>query len=361
MLTIYILIIALNLLCFLFKMNNKIVILISFVLVWMLVGGNILSADVSNYTSLYTIAPTKGLSLEYGYTLLEKLGNSLGLEYPVFRLIFAIPPVVLLYYFVKMNIGTNAHLFIIFYLSYLVIMDAEQIRNFSAVTIILFSTLFYLDESKSKKYRIYSLLIAFLLAFTLHVTIIFYILFLIYYSKNNKFWTVFFLFNTFLIVVILLFNNNQIPYMENFINDIDDWRLKKYLSSTTNFGFLVPIILSVFNTIWAFCLADKKELFSNKEKNFLEFTLFINIVSFVFTPVYMMNINFYRLVRNLLYFNLVSLQLNVNSNEIGFSRKMFLITISIIINMSWFVYDFILTDHVDNVLIPILTKNFFFN
>lgn len=362
MVGLYIIIIMLNFFSLFVKKGNKIILLSSFIFIWIIIGGNIASADVSNYISLYFQSVNKEYSLEFGYTFLEKLGNNVGFEYAIFRLLIAIPPVILLYFFLEKVVGKNEnkHLFLLFYMSYLLIMDAEQIRNFIATTFVLNGLALAIKTNLSRFRKKLSLLFSFGIAFSVHVTSVFYMIFVTYFFKKRKNWLYSLLFFSILFTVVLILNNNQLPYLEIIIKKIDDARLYKYLSSLTNWGYLVPVFLSIIDLFWAYIMKKINDSTTEiLDNNIYEFNVYINLLSFIFIPVYMMNINFYRLVRNLLYFNFACAQLIWNNKKISSANKLLSLVMGIVVVFVWFYYDFIFTDHIENVFKPILNYNFF--
>lgn len=338
------------------------------------------SMDYINYERRYDniMNVHLGYNIQFGYTIIQKIGVMLGLNFFWFRFVVIAICLGALYYFVIRRYSENANYVLSFYLMYPMIIDSEQLRNFIAMTIVLCSI--GLLKKYDNLYRmIYVGLVA--IAATFHTAFLLYIpLIFVRHHKKNKF-TKFLVIVSILLMGMMFLNNNQVPFANIIIGAVDDRRVTRYLSSSTTLGFIMPLVLTLSSIIlvyWAKKISDKELSFIEYEKsyknnlqgyahkcllenNFITLVFWINLLSSVFFPFFMITIQFYRLPRNLLILNIITYCIAQNKlKRESLHRLTYNFTIVASMFM-WLFIDLVYTTTPDRVIIPFFLNNLFLN
>jgi hypothetical protein len=377
-----------TLLCFLnfiyafTKKRSKLLIFITMAGIILLIGGagpNYSSfnhsRDYINYSISYANAEHINIfdNYNFGYNLLMKIGNLLNLDFFIFRLLIITICLILIYNFIIKKYSLNNHYVLLMYLAYPLIIDSEQLRNFIAMTL-MFIALQYLKNKSFKNNVKYLLLI--LISSSFHFAFMLYSLFLLKGMKNRKLLIKLLIFTTLIFTFIAVINNNNIPFLNLIIGVIEDDKVIGYLTSKTNLGYLMPILLhslSVLLLYWSsriikrkstlICHNSKENLLNNiqQELSYVDLVLWINIICILFFPLFIINLQFYRLIRNLLILNFVVYSIASYRLKLRTFYK-FLFNTSVIISVAlWFYLDLIIRTNPESVLIPFFTQNFFLN
>lgn len=333
------------------------------------------SRDYLNYSISYANIEHISIFNDYhiGYNLLMKIGNFLHLDFFIFRLLVITICLILIYNFIIKKYSLNHHYVLLMYLLYPLIIDSEQLRNFIAMTL-MFIGLQYLKNKSFKNNIKYLFLI--LISASFHFVFLLYSLFLLQGMKNRKLLIKLLIFTTLIFIIVAVINNNDIPFLNLIIDSIEDDKVIRYLTSKTNFGYLMPILLhslSVLILYWSsriikrkatlICNNSKETHLNNiqQELSYVDLVLWINIICILFFPLYVINLQFYRLIRNLLILNFVVFSIASYSLKPRTFYK-FLYNISVIISITlWFYLDLIIRTNPESVLIPFFTQNFFLN
>jgi hypothetical protein len=378
----YLFVIGLNLVFAFRKEHSKKVAILSLILILLLMGGagpNYSgNPDYANYKRNYENVGSNNKTvfddIFIGFNILMKIGNLFNISFVYFRFIIISLCLILIYHFIIKKYAYNYNYIILFYMLYPMIIDSEQLKNLIAFTFLFIGISFLIKNTFKNK--IYFTIFLFL-ASSIHLAFILYLpLILINSSYKNKFIRfIFFLF--IFITLLIIVNNNQIPFINYLLEYIDNNRLQVYLLSKTNYGFLIPFSLNIINIILVFLsrkiivnnnkqirkysnnsnITYKKQYDIKRDYLFVDFVFWINIISIVFFPLYIKSITFYRLSRNLIIlninsFSIASIRLRKNSiNKLIFNLFVFL---NIFI---WFYSDLIVTTSINSVLIPFFLRN----
>jgi hypothetical protein len=261
---------------------------------------------------------------------------------------------------------------------YPMIIDSEHFCNFIAMTILLFSVRFLERNLFMDKIKFLTLI---LIAASIHTAFIFYVpLILVNTNNKNKLVKGIAISTVFLTIVTFL-NNNQVPFLHLLINFFDEERVRRYLSSRTNFGFLIPVVLHLISIIivaWSRKIVIRKNLKTNMigESNYcinekkkirvtdieiINLIFWINIIGILFFPLFMMSLTFYRLARNLLILNFIVYSIASSKLKRGSVYKFIFNSMVIVSVFVWLISDLVITTSPERVLIPFFTQNLFFN
>ena len=126
---------------------------------FLLMGTNFINADYFNYEAMYNAAvyadmedvlsPVRamflGMARDPGYALLNYIGNIVGLDYSMFRLITSCFYLLLLYQFI-IKYKVNTSLVLVLYLIYPFLMDIIQVRNFFIESLLICAMYLYIKN-----------------------------------------------------------------------------------------------------------------------------------------------------------------------------------------------------------------------
>lgn len=305
------------------KRSNQIVTVVSLLLIYLFMAGAgpfyPFIADYHRYIVHYDSAMNNSIfsTQQFGYHALMKLGNIAGLPFDIFRLIVMAVCLFMLYKWVIKRYKVNANYIIALYMGYGLIMDSEQFRNWIALTVLLVG-LHFLESDRAIDKGKFILILG--IATSFHISFIFYMPLIFVNGKQRNYKITIFAILSLLIALIIILNGNQIPYQQRIVQAIGDRRVENYLSSTTNFGWIIPAFLHATSIVLSFWsrkiiqnkhyyfspnfeandpLYEEKKLIQN-ELNIANMIFWINIAMTMLFPIYIINVQFYRLMRSLL-------------------------------------------------------------
>lgn len=349
----------------LFKKHGvKLIYVLSVIYLWIFVSGDISSNDIMNYYWGYITASTAEISVDFGFHILERIGSTIGLSYRSFRMILSAISILLISSTVK-KYSDQINFVLFFYFIYSIFMDTVQFRNFVAFSIIIYSIRFLVE--KKGRYN-FKFIIGVLIASSIHISNIVYLIFLII-PKINKIKIYFILFIS-LYLIAFFFLNNQINFIPKLLSlfSFEDPRTLNYFSTTANVGFLVPFVLHIFSTLiikLSVNIVDKQLNDTNEYKDkaigFIEFCYYMNLITISFFPLYLLNLEFMRLTRNLIIINLIANSIAFNAlhkNKLNQSIYFTIVKLSILM---WFFYESVINQHYNDVFLNLLNNNYFLN
>jgi len=386
---LYFIFLFLNLIFAYRKKSSKLLTICTLVFIFLLIGGAGASYvgqnDYINYRISYDRVGVGDYfgNAEVGYVTLMKIGNFLQLDFFIFRLLITALCLFIIYYFIIKRYANNYNYVLLIYMIYPMTIDSEQFRNFIGLTILLFAIRFLENNSFKNKVKYIALV---LIASSIHAGFFLYLVLLLVNTNNKNRLAKGIAIVTIVLCIIAFLNNNEIPFLNLFLSFLENEKVVRYLTTQTNYGFLIPFSLHTINFIMIFwarriiILSEKKSTLNNmiysendcsvktlrKDKKisdlmFINMIYWINIIGIVFFPLYMMSITLYRLSRNFLILNLI-----VYSIASGrFSNRnvtKFLFNLNVIISVIiWLIMDLYIKTSPERVLIPFFTKNIFFN
>lgn len=345
------------------KKINSFFFFLSFISIYLLMSGYRNSSGLSNDLSYNQIDYNKivnGIesSYEIGFYFIMKLGSFFTDDFYLFRSYSLGFFLILLFYAIK-KWASSPHYVISLFCSYLIILSSEQLRYFFAFVIfcISISILVYSNNPRKRLYFNILLILASLIHFSFIVYIIFNIEKLSFSKKREKRIAI----TVILFCIIIFLNNNKIPGLTYLLKYNNNYKISIYMGQKTNLGFLLPFILqatSIVLTLWAYKLSSK----SNQLRTII-YPLHIyklNLLAIVFFPLFMLQLTFYRLIRNLLILNYFLYSDIIISKAVNFKNRLLFssgVFMSIII---WFIVDLFITSPAKSLLIPFFTENIYF-
>lgn len=384
---VYFLTIICNFFLLLSRKKSKVITFLSLLVIIVLMSGTgsnyNFPSDYFNYFNQYQINSngidflniqdgTTLLSSEIGMNILMRFGNLLNLDFETFRFGMFSLCIFIIYCVLSAKFNINYHYVLLFYLTYPIILDSEQLANFIALTLLIIGFGWLLREEKLS-----SILFIFfvLLASLIHSSFIVYIPLIAIKLTNKKYLVRCVVFISILLIIATVLNNNQIPYISLLINNLGDSRSAIYLVNSTRLGYFFPILLFSINLIMIFVsnkllskqisLGETISSSNNSEisqvKKIVENVYWIYLVSIIYIPLFIMNINFYRLIRNYLLVNIMvySLTSRYLKNTKGERWTYNIIAyLSIII---WGYIDLVVLNNPSNLLLNFFTNNSFLN
>lgn len=177
----------------LLKKNSKFVFIALLGVLWILFAFTMGNTDYENYKVVYDnidrefiLQYYKGLANESGFRLLYRIFFAMGFSYEVFLIVFAFVGLFLLSK-VVWKYSMNPNVVMVLYFLHPFAIDSVQIRSFMAVSIVLYFLQFLID---GKKWGTQKYLVGVLLATTIHVSSIFFVILVLikFFSVRQCFW-----------------------------------------------------------------------------------------------------------------------------------------------------------------------------
>lgn len=164
----------------LLKKNSRFVFIAFIGLLWILFAFTMGNADYNNYKSIYENIDREfilqqyyeGLANESGFRLLYQLFHWIGFSYEMFLLIFSLAGLYLLSK-VVWKYSMNPNVVMVLYLLHPFAIDTIQLRSFMAMAIVIYCLQYLVDGDR---WGIQKYLIGVLIASTIHVSAIFYVI-----------------------------------------------------------------------------------------------------------------------------------------------------------------------------------------
>lgn len=348
------------------KKNSKALNVVFVILCFILMAGNSGSGDVVNYKRSYDRALESGTHFEFIFYQFERICNILHFSFFEFKFIYYLCFIVLLIKFIFSNSPLPCYVFA-FYGMFGMFYDAEQMRN--AVGAIIFclsiSTLAYEEHGKVIKYIV---LVA--VAALFHQSFWIYLIFLFIYvdKKVAKKIAVATASISLLVCVYMFANNNQLPLLNVFLNFFSgNIKIVRLLQARTSLGFLVPFTKALMSALAIIIPTHliQKSVESSKvlcciaegQRAYVNIMYKINVISFVFFPLYMLSTETYRFSRNLLLPNLVAQSILVRYLPKKNRYRILIIGLQFITMLYWFYWD--IGIKMDEILIPLFRDNIY--
>lgn len=325
--------------------------------VLLIITSNRVGTDIINYYNWYV--REQETTREPLYTFLRIKAHQSGMSFYVFRTILsAITGVLPCMICRKYKIPITY--FMCLYMPSLLFADSMQFRNAMAIYIMIPATFLLLMGNYGIRNKLF-FIICVCIAAQLHTSFYCYFLFLLMTSKRKKTYAkVIFLLGIGLLLVSVL-NHRTVP----FINTIYRWILsggdsRTYLYSGGHMIFLYPMIVHLFSTglLWYYAqFWDGPS--DNIEKKYIDFINTINLIFFVFVPLTMMSTTFYRYLRNMYMFDIVSAYFLIRN--LKYTKKSDLIFINMFcVSLLWLFFMIGIYSTTEIIINPIFKEGVWF-
>jgi hypothetical protein len=357
--------------------KNKYVYYILLIFLWILSSFNIEIADKSNYYYDYLIASYNYgfTNTEFGFQILCKFANYLGISFQVFLGIYFFIGLLLISKTI-LKFTRNSGYVLGLYFIYPFIIDVAQIRNFMAMSITIYA-IPYLASNKKKDFVKY--LILQILAISFHYSAVFYLSFLLIKKFNIK--QIIKIVTT-ITVLGSIFNALLPTYIVNIFPFLEQ-KMHRYTQSGvsiyTKIGMLTYLSVGMILVYiaWRSLHQNNKRLktlemtnMENKDKKMELYDKFplgvadvilkVNIIMFIIYPFLFYAYEYIRVYRNILILNYI-----LFANVISFRKKTllkdFVYRIAILFFVTASFWYFIYYQFSNTVFFPLFQNNYFFS
>lgn len=295
-----------------FRKDSKFIAILIFMFAWILVGWNYDSPDMENYVWKYEASDSwfgalvGTNSVEPGYSFLCYLGNELGLSFMTFKQILAAISYFLISCFV-FRVGKSYALIAACYLASFFLIDVIQIRNFFAMSVLLFGFR-YLLGSKIDKIDTVKYVLCVLVASSIHISMVFCLLFLIGRKPINV-WLILVLVSAVFLLKASIFGF--------FTTSLDTEKVARYEGLSSLTGGLFNAFIFCAN---AFFIAWVNSRHKGKNEKILSFPdgLILNncnLLLLVVIPFLFDNGSYSRLLKDVLIANYAFLSIRLRGKE----------------------------------------------
>ena len=282
---------------------NKIIKIIPLFFIFIVFSFSTNNPDIKNYENIYLYLSQTGnysySGVEIGFSLLMKFSVFLGLDYYGFLIILGTITTMLLYNF-TVKYSNNPSIVLIMYIIFPFFLEVVQIRNYLASLIVLNAITFLI----SKKYFKYCVAIIFASLF--HTTSLFYLLFvLVFFSKKKLLYIVLSITGIYVVIQKYIFPKLLllIPNGTKYIVYMDNAKI------TTTILFIIyffcSLILILNLSRGAYALNNQFNHLTDKQLSMIEMIEKINIIIVFSFALIALDINFFRLYRNIIILNYI--------------------------------------------------------
>lgn len=285
--------------------------ILMFFLLVVLMGGSISNIDYSIYENMYNL---NNFTKDIGFGVLINISNTIGLNFLVFKLIISLFGLSLIYHSLG-KLKISKYYFSILYLIYPFFFDVVQIRNFLTMAIVVFAISLQI-KNKSRKTITFIFLI--LIAASIQKIALAYLpIILVSNRHKNK---LSYLITGILITssMALVLSGNASNVVSQVINYVSNYfvGLENYVEVNTELGWIISIFQQVMNVFLVFSskkifislnkntLENVEETLINKQYKFIQLILNINILMLLYVPLFTIDENFTRIIRNIMVINL---------------------------------------------------------
>lgn len=321
--------------------RSKVLTFLILLFAWVLIGWNYDNSDYAAYQNFYIHNSDFIGLMEPGYLLLCGLFDSLGFDYVSFRIITS-GFVICIYLYIILKYACYNCCVAACYLAFLLILDVTQIRNFIAFSFVFLglTILIYGHNNVRLKYILFVIL-----ASLIHVSSIFYLLFVnIRRRKYSIYWFIV------LFIIELLVVKGLPAMLGEYISD----KFQDYSHETSLFTISVASLIQLFNVYYIYivgkstvaCLSD-----SERANTFYN----MNLLLLFMIPFYLDTLTYMRIFRNISILNFIYITNALSVQK----RNIFLKTIIFLMYASYFLLLVRFMHNFENVFTPVFEYNNF--
>lgn len=364
---IYIALIIMCVLGIALKSRNTIIQIAIIFIISYLAGRGANTLDTINYYISYQQAPFLSFmdTYEPGYLLLEKIGLFLNFDYIQFRIVLFFILLVILNKALKNITSKRVFFFYLFYSMYFIFIDTVQVRNFIAFSLVLYGLSFLIKKVDNKSIFKYVLYV--MIASTIHISSLLYLVFLVLVLKNRKKIAAIIVSLSLIGCLFVFFEFININIVKNIISYISGGadRSSNYGESSVKLGFLIAFGLHIFSIFFmyltvnniskerkAHAINGSNDSFIIAKEHVAKTVSFINIIGIVYFPLYMFNLEFIRIARNIFMLNLIVYSLMFFKYRYINYQRSIIFSFTVILTILWFYYNFIYTELASEIITP---------
>ena len=282
------------------------------------------------------------------FALMNQFFYKLGFPYALYKGIFYVFGYSVILISLR-KLDMNVYLAFFLYLISIFFVDVIQFRNFCG-TVFLIGGVALLLKGSIKNKLLYLVFLAIATAF--HNSFLVYLIFLCPLPKKKKYkkffiGTYFFLVS--LIFAFFFFNKGLVLELFLKFSFIDSQKFDTYSSTITKSGSLIVFGSQLFTIVMLYACGKKINPQNAKQKDLLCLILYLNVFALCFSILAIIDLNFYRLIRNLVLINLGSLTifLKYTKKSINFPRFA-----AFCYPILWIAINFVLLHSFNSILLP---------
>lgn len=291
------------------KKRSLCIAVILLILLIILMGGNSDNIDYTIYNNMYN---SSFFYKDIGFGILINISKFIGLDINYFRLMISIIGLLLIHKSLIKMTSQKYYFFYLIYFIYPFLFDVVQVRNFLAMSIFIFATTF-LIENRLKNKLIYILLIICAASIQKVALVYLLVILVVDFEGNKKIYK----YGILIIIgfsIILGLNKSLTLTVIRSLAGIYPSALKgidSYMSVNTNYGWIISWFQQIINF---FIIAQINKYINlessdvtNKQRRYIKLIYNINLLMFVFLPLYVLDENFTRIFRNVMPLNWIAL------------------------------------------------------
>lgn len=275
-------------------------------------------ADFMSYNNIYNSITDKDFhQTGYGWYVLNNLGRTFGLDYNHYKMWTIIIAGCCIWMVSRILVGEGANIIAGLYLLYPALLDTVQLRFYTAMTIVLIGILFLV---KQRQWSTTIFIVFVLVAYTIHSSAIFYIVFAFYpiidkISDKLKYVIVG-------ISILLVIFKSKLLSLVYYVANV---RQLQYLDSaygiTSGSSYLlaiaiISIVVMYFINNRILMLVNSNSLFSDSDKQTVSTIRGISLMMFLLIPLVILSGEFFRVFRIIFILSYISIAiLSKNSNS----------------------------------------------
>lgn len=331
---------------------------LSFVLLmtmWVLFWGSQGIADQAIYMFRYSRIGDLTLSVwdyEFGFRFLMKIASQAGLNYRQFLMVVSSLGLLLIVSTVK-KLSPKPQIVYALYFIFPLMLDIVQVRYFLAMSIFIYALRFLIKPSPKNILNYVALIVV---ASLFHFTLLFFVgvIFFVFMKENI-------LLRIILIVTIAGLFLSYTGFLSTAVDlltfAIPFEMLETYFLRKVRFGFLEKFFVQIsVILIMEFYYRYIKS--RNSFDAYCNIVRNLNIISLILFPLYIYDVNFFRLFRILYIPNYIVISLAIDRSNT--TKRFQLILLSIFLALSLFMYHIFLNSR-ESVFWPLFENNFVFN
>jgi hypothetical protein len=328
------------------------------ILMWIFFWGNTYNPDYFTYLNLYNSnSGHLTTSLESGFIFLIKISNLMGLSYNMFLLFFSLIGLFLIHSTIKLYTSNFNYIYLLYFI-FPFFFDVVQIRNFMVMAIVFYSTRYLMNTNFLSKLKF---LILILFASSIQIISLVYLPFILVNIKSKKRESFIQLVSIFSIIlsILILLNNKQIPFLYDLIKLTGISKLEIYFNTKTNFGFLIYWFIQLISFTIAYITKRYYNQYTRDSNNNYKLIILnyqVQLLSFIYLPLFLLNSNFIRIIRNLLLLNYLSISITKDCIK-NRNIKLFYIIITLLFVL--ILYVLLLFSYNDSIIRAIIDNNIF--
>lgn len=354
-----------NLLLALTKKHSKIIAIFLLLFMWLLFWGNTMNPDYDFYANLYLDIARGAIvfdkvNIEPGLVLIMKLCSLLGLNYNGFLALTSLCCYLMIHATVKLYCRNYNYVYLLYFI-FPFFLDVIQIRNFIVMSILIYSIKYLYNGTVRDKIICFVLL---LIASAFHRISLAYFPILFIDAKKRNLLVYIIAVCSITFSILFLLNNKEIPLLSSYIERLIGYvKYQAYFQNKARLGSILFCYLQFISFMMVLfsrrlCLKCTHESHNVIIYRYVRLLYYVNLLSFIYLPFLILNVNFTRLIRNITLLNYIVFA-NTNSIISKSEVKLLYNICVLILVLSYFVI--LILPQKEEIIKSIMFDNIFYN